>query len=150
MRPFLVALGLGFVMLEFGAPPPAQAQTLASLAATAATAPAANAEQQPGCWGCFLAMYYAACSGGFSPGYWNCSSGGNYCVLSSPGCGGGAALPLDPDGSTQFVSRGSRLGVMAARGASAERRNCEGVVVALRQSSADIERVRTRTGSLTL
>ncbi|HXI19868.1 MAG TPA: hypothetical protein VNH46_02205, partial [Gemmatimonadales bacterium] len=71
-------------------------------------------------------------------------------ILSSPGCGGGAALPLDPDGSTQYVSRGSRLGILAARGASAEKRNCEGVVVALRQSSGDIERVRTRTGSLTL
>jgi len=87
------------------------------------------------------------------PGFYNCTANMiDTCQTSSPGCGAGASLPLDPDGSTQYVSRGSRLGVpvLASDGGPPVRRNCEGVVVARAQTSDDIASVRSRTGTLTL
>jgi hypothetical protein len=75
------------------------------------------------------------------------------CGVSSPGCGAGAMLPLDPDGASQYVSRGSAIGlttVLADVGGPPIRRNCEGVVVARYQAPDNIQDVRARTGSLTL
>lgn len=131
---------------------PGSAQGLAAIAG-AATATVAVEKAGAGCWGCAGQSQIQYCIGGQVPGYWNCTvvfMGG--CQASSPGCGGGAALPLDPDGSTQYVSRVSKLGIPMELTVGQEpvRRNCEGVVVARMQSPDDIAGVRTRTGLLTL
>jgi hypothetical protein len=131
---------------------PASAQSLASLAA--ANAATTTVEKLPaGCLGCEQFGGWQVCRGGVVPGYYNCiATVLNTCSVSSPGCGAGAALPVDPDGSTQYVSRGSLLGVPVALhdGDPPVRRNCEGVVVARQQTSDDIVSVRIRTGSFTL
>jgi hypothetical protein len=153
MKRTLVGLAVGLALLLAIPASRASAQSLASIAAASATTTAAAEKVGPGCWGCEIFGTSKVCQGGNVPGYFNCSPQlANTCWLSSPGCGAGAALPLDPDGSTQYVSRGSRLGVpvVTEAGAPAVRRNCEGVVVARRQSPDDITRVRIRTGSLTL
>lgn len=151
MRVRYFGLVLGFVLLL--APlSAASAQSLASLAA-ANTAATAVEKAGPGCWGCEQVGGYPVCRGGVVPGYYNCiASVLQTCQVSSPGCGGSAAVPLDPDGSTQYVSRGSLMGVTVAfhAGEPPVRRNCEGVVVARKQTSDDITTVRMRTGSLTL
>jgi hypothetical protein len=128
------------------------AQSLASLAAANAATTAVE-KVGAGCWGCGSVGGYPVCMGGQVPGYYNCMSTiTSTCNVSSPGCGAGAALPIDPDGSTQYVSRGSLMTtqVVFHEGDPPVRRNCEGVVVARKQSSADITTVRIRTGSLTL
>jgi hypothetical protein len=59
---------------------------------------------------------------------------------------------LDPDGATQYVSRGSFMGIPVAVDEDSPnlRRNCTGLIVARSQSPDDIQDVRTRTGILTL
>lgn len=146
----LAVLGLALTLLI-----PARAVSGQSLAAmAAANAATATVEKATaGCWGCEQWGGWQICRGGYVPGYYNCiASVLNTCQVSSPGCGAGAALPVDPDGSTQYVSRGSLLGVpvLARDGGPPVRRNCEGVVVARKQTSGDIAAVRIRTGSLTL
>lgn len=127
----------------------ASAQGLASIAAASAATSAM--EKTPGCWGCTYVMGMEYCAGGSIPGYYNCSAGTGSCRLSSPGCGAGAALPVDLDGATQYVSRGSLPGVAVAfTDGPPVRRNCEGVVVARTQSPDDITSVRIRTGTLSL
>jgi hypothetical protein len=129
----------------------ASAQSLASLAA--ANAATTSMQKTPGCWDCGSVGGYPVCQGGQAPGYFNCMSTiTSTCNVSSPGCGAGAALPIDLDGSTQYVSRGSLMvtQVVFHQGDPPVRRNCEGVVVARKQTSADITTVRIRTGSLTL
>ncbi len=148
MKSLIVLLGL--ILLLAGSPRVASAQSLASLAAANAVT---AVEKHPGCWGCGVYMGMSVCQGGFVPGAFNCTSGlANGCTLSSPGCGGGAALPIDPDGATQYVSRGSLLveQVVFHDGDPPVRRNCEGIVVARKQTSDDIKSVRNRTGTLTL
>jgi len=152
MRARLSLSALCLVLLTIIAVRPATAQSLAALAA-ANTATSLMEKTGAGCWGCESFGGWQICHGGEVPGYYNCSSTVlNTCRLSSPGCGAGAALPLDPDGSAQYVSRGSLLGVQVALhdGDPPVRRNCEGVVVARKQTSDDILSVRIRTGSLTL
>lgn len=149
MRYLGLALGLVLLLAPLSA---ASAQSLASLAA-ANTATTAVEKAGPGCWGCEQLSGYQVCRGGVVPGYYNCiATVLDTCRTSSPGCGGQAAVPLDPDGSTQYVSRGSLMGVPVAFqvGDPPVRRNCEGVVVARKQTSDDITTVRMRTGSLTL
>jgi hypothetical protein len=127
---------------------PASAQGLASIAA--ASVATGSMEKTPGCWGCATMAGLSYCAGGYSPGYFNCV-GGVTCTVSSPGCGAGASLPVDLDGASQYVSRGSLLGVpVAYQGGPAVKRNCEGVVVARTQSPDDITAVRIRTGLLSL
>jgi hypothetical protein len=130
----------------------AAAQVTASLAAVTAMGSAATLEKKPGCWGCQEMMPTPLCQGGHVPGFWNCSPNWETtCWLSSPGCGAGAALPLDPDGATQFVSRGKVLGLDVALTADGpEYRNCEGAIVARVQAPAQIAVVRHRTATLTL
>ena len=151
MRIKSLAILLGFILLLTGEARVASAQSLASLAA--ANAATSAVEKTPGCWGCGSYMGMAVCQGGFSPGSFNCTANlTSGCQLSSPGCGGGAALPVDPDGATQYVSRGSLLveQVVFHDGDPPVRRNCEGIVVARKQTSDDIKSVRSRTGTLTL
>jgi hypothetical protein len=151
MRIRNLGLALGLVLLCLVSIRPVAAQSLASLAA--ANAATMSVEKQPGCWGCGSYMGVPTCQGGQSPGFFNCTAGFMQpCQLSSPGCGGGASLPIDPDGATQYVSRGSLLveQVVFKDGDPPVRRNCEGVVVARKQSSDDITTVRNRTGTLTL
>src|SRR5262245_54853691 len=89
----------------------ASAQSLASIAAANAATTAVE-KAGAGCWGCGSLNGHPMCLGGQVPGYYNCmSTVAQGCNLSSPGCGGGSALPIDPDGSTQYVSRGSLLAV---------------------------------------
>ena len=152
MRVRFVGPGLGLALLLLIPLRPAAAQSLAALAA-ANTATSAVEKVGPGCWGCEQWGGWQICRGGVVPGYYNCiATVLDTCSTSSPGCGAGAALPVDPDGSTQYVSRGSLLGVQVAarEGDPPVRRNCEGVVVARTQTSSDIATVRRRTGSLTL
>lgn len=145
-HPRLAAALLGLLLLAGTAP--AQAQITASLAAVRTTL----AVEKAGCWGCDNRMPVSICIGGQAPGYWNCIQtlfGG--CTPSSPGCGGGAMLPLDADGATQYVSRGQAMAVTT--GLTAERpeyRNCEGILVARWQDGVQIAAVRTRTATLTL
>lgn len=152
MRSKAVCAALVVAALAAGSVRPAAGQALASLAAVSAGVTTTAVKPASGCWGCAQAEVVSWCEGGFNPGYWNCSSSSGYCSVSSPGCGGGAMLPLDPDGATQYVSRGARIGVEAElldRGL-AVRRNCDGVIVARHQSPENIATVRTLTGSLTL
>ncbi len=132
---------------------PAGAQVTASLAAVTAAGSAVALEKTPaGCWGCQETSFLPICEGGHVPGYWNCTvTYGNTCQLSSPGCGAGAALPLDPDGASLYVSRGAALGLAAELTITdPEYRNCEGAIVARVQTAAQIGQVRQRTASLTL
>ncbi len=152
MRSKAVGAALMVAALAMVSSQPAAGQALASLAAAGSSASATVLKPAAGCWGCVQAEVVSWCEGGFRPGYWNCNSSGGYCSVSSPGCGGGGLLPLDPDGATQYVSRGALIGVevdLVERGL-AVRRNCDGVIVARHQSPESIADVRTRTGSLTL
>jgi hypothetical protein len=152
MRLRSLGSALGLTLLLLISARHATAQSLASMAAANAATSAVE-KAGAGCWGCEGMGGWQICRGGAVPGYYNCiATVLHTCQLSSPGCGGGAALPVDPDGSTQYVSRGSLLGVPVALrdGDPPVRRNCEGVVVARKQTSDDIISVRIRTGSLTL
>ena len=112
-----------------------------------------QAKTGQGCWVCGNSTLGNYCTAGV-PGNWNCSiSFPNGCSTSSPGCGAGAMLPLDPDGATQYVSRSSAIGltaVLSEVGGPPIRRNCEGVMVARYQAPDNIQDVRARTGSLSL
>ncbi len=152
----LLTLGLLAAILGLTLPRPVEAQSFAS-ATTVAAAPASSASAAPvGCWICVRTEvwggYIDACAGGANPGWWNCVGGGGHCHTSSPGCGGGAALPVDVDGASQYVSVGAMLEVIArAPDAAGDlRRNCDGLIVARNQSAADIAQVRDRTGVLSL
>lgn len=152
-RRILLGILTACALLLLATARPASAQGLASLAAAATASSSSTVEKQPGCWGCQPVIGFRSCMGGFVPGYFNCSANfANSCILSSPGCGGSALIPLDPDGGTQYVSRGARLGVpvVILAGDPNVRRNCDGVVVARLQSPDDIAGVRARTGTLTL
>jgi hypothetical protein len=141
------ALGLALLLVPAR---PAAAQSLASLAAASS---ATTTIQKAGCWDCENWGGWPLCRGGYPGGYWNCTASVlDTCQPSSPGCGIQGALPLDPDGSAQYVSRSSVNGIEVSveDGGPPVRRNCNGVVVARRQSSDDIAAVRMRTGSLTL
>lgn len=150
MRMRYLGLAIGLALLLLVPPRAASAQSFASLAATSLSA---TTTQKAGCWDCEQVGSVKVCRGGYPGGYWNCTYGalGN-CQPSSPGCGVQGALPLDPDGSAQYVSRSSKMNLLAVAedGGPPVRRNCEGVVVARKQTSNDIESVRMRTGSLTL
>lgn len=151
MRSKVLGLAALIVVLSLVASRTASAQGLASLAA--ASISTTSVEKTPGCWGCGSTAGVAVCQGGQVPGYYNCYTNlMDSCQLSSPGCGAGAALPVDLDGATQYVSRGSLLGIPVTyqEGDPPVRRNCEGVVVARSQSPDDIRSVRIRTGTLTL
>jgi hypothetical protein len=131
----------------------AAGQSLASISAAAIGASTATVQKSPGCWGCGVIEGITFCQGGHVPGYYNCNtSWGGTCNLSSGGCGAGASLPLDPDGATQFVSRGAALGVEASmiQAGTLLKRNCDGVIVARHQTSDNIASVRARTGVLAL
>lgn len=155
MKRILLCAAILCVAIHFGTAAPASAQALASIAAVGSVA-GTTAKTAAGCWGCGNGgQGLSVCEGGFVPGYWNCTGGfgtGNNCGLSSPGCGAGAALPLDPDGATQYVSRGAAIGLEAAmaEAGTSVKRNCEGVIVARYQTPANIAVVRARTGSLAL
>jgi hypothetical protein len=151
MRIRLLGLAAGLLLMLLVSTRTASAQSLASIAA--ANAATVTIQKTPGCWGCGNYGGYPICEGGQVPGYYNCTASVlQTCQVSSPGCGAGAALPVDPDGATQYVSRGSLLVEQVAfhDGEPPVRRNCEGVVVARNQSTDDIRTVRIRTGTLTL
>jgi hypothetical protein len=132
----------------------AQAQGLASLAA-AASSNAMAVEKTPTCWVC-LAMegLPKMCAAGSGPGSAaRCSAvfGGGSCSMSQT-CAISAVQPVDPDGASQYVSRGREWGTLAGyrEGAPDVERNCQGVVVARYQTPDAIAQVRNTTSSLTL
>ncbi len=131
---------------------PAQSQVVASLAAALPSATSVSLRPDPGCWACLGSVMGMYCAGGQVPGYWNCTYTILGCTPTSPGCGAGAALPVDLDGATQYVSRGTAAGVSQALAEAGDpvRRNCDGVVVARYQTPAQIAGVRTQTESLSL
>jgi hypothetical protein len=153
MRRTLFGAAAVAILLLLGTSRPVAAQGLASLAAVPAGS-SMTLEKKPGCWECITLIGFGVCAGGASPGYFNCvgTTMAGTCIATSPGCGGSAMMPLDPDGATQLVSRGSLLGIPVAvlPGDPDVRRNCDGVVVARLQSPDDITEVRARTGTLTL
>lgn len=134
------------------------------LAATAPTAAAAQARTSgpgqvgtetklAGCWGCLEIQIVSVCEGGQVPGYWNCSVNGfGRCSVSGAGCGVSLTVPVDPDGSTQYVSRGAALDAPAedGGGGGVTRRNCDGVIIARQQDRAAIDAVRAGTDALVL
>ncbi len=147
----LAGATLATLMLTTLLPPSrAEAQVTASLAAV--TAGKSLLPEKAGCWGCVFTSVGYICMGGQVPGYWNCGANPSQsCDATSPGCGAGAMLPIDPDGATQYVSRGEASGLqqeVAALGP--EFRNCEGIIVARTQVAAQIEAARSRTATLTL
>ena len=106
-----------------------------------------------GCWRCMLGPNGVGwCEGaGTQGGYWNCTMNAAGCFSSSPGCGGGAMLPVDLDGSPSYVSADAaqhQLALFVDR--SVTRRNCDGLIVARRQTAAEVAQVRERTDALTL
>jgi hypothetical protein len=147
------AFGLGALLLV-AAPNLAAQQALAGALAAQGSAVAVVAEKTFGCWGCAGCGIFTCCDPGHVPGAWNCSYGwlSGTCQLSSPGCGAGAMLPLDPDGSTQYVSRAPAAGMLASEPPGEETvvRNCDGVVVARRLTEGQIAGIRSRTASLSL
>ena len=155
MKRMVLCAAILCAVLQFGASAPASAQALASMAAVGSVG-GTTTKTAAGCWGCGNGgMGLSVCEGGHVPGFWNCTGGfntTNNCNLSSPGCGGGAAIPLDPDGATQYVSRGAAIGLEAAMAETGTpvKRNCEGVIVARHQTPENIAVVRARTGSLAL
>ena len=155
MKRILLCAATLCAALQVSAAAPASAQALASIAAVGSVG-TTTARKAAGCWGCSDGgQGLSVCEGGYVPGYWNCHGGfdtPNNCSLSSPGCGGGAAIPLDPDGATQYVSRGAAIGLEAAmaEAGTSLKRNCEGMIVARYQTPDNIALVRARTGSLAL
>ena len=149
----LALLVLAFVVLT--PPPTAHAQGLAALAVATSTVGgdvSSTLQPKPGCWGCQAYGQVFNCLGGFVPGSWNCSLSYSGCNLSSPGCGGSGAIPVDLDGAAQYVSRNVvklQLASHAPTGPG-EERNCDGVVVAREQSPDNIAAVRSRTAVLSL
>lgn len=131
---------------------PAHSQVVASLAAALPSATSVALRPDAGCWACLGSSMGMYCAGGQVPGYWNCTYTILGCTPTSPGCGAGAALPVDLDGATQYVSRGAAAGVNQALAQAGDpvRRNCEGVVVARYQTPSQIDGVRTQTEALTL
>jgi hypothetical protein len=161
MKRTLLGAAVLLAALSLCSTAPVAGQALASIAAgssainsagPAGLTTAAAAQQKAGCWGCDRTEGIAYCAGTHGAGYWNCVGGGLNCSMSSPGCGGAASIPLDPDGATQYVSRGAAIGLQTALAESAtpSKRNCEGVVVARYQTPENIATVRAVTGSLSL
>ncbi|HWA17070.1 MAG TPA: hypothetical protein VG817_11585, partial [Gemmatimonadales bacterium] len=118
MRRTLIGAAVMFTLLLIASSRPVQAQGLASLAA-AASGSSMAVEKTPTCWGC---GYYGG--PGFPTGL--CQAGGSGsnsglkcestmagpCRFSGGACGSSALVPVDPDGTSQYVSRGSRLGLL--------------------------------------
>ena len=152
MSRILSRAGAGLAACMLLAAAPAHSQVVASLAAALPSAASIALRPEAGCWACLGSSMGMYCAGGQVPGYWNCTYTIIGCTPSSPGCGAGAALPVDLDGATQYVSRGAAAGVTQALAASGDpvRRNCDGVVVARFQTPASIVGVRSRTESLSL
>jgi hypothetical protein len=148
------SLTIGLAALVLGSTPLAAQNSLAATVAAQRAAAKAITELSQGCWACSVSIHaLVLCVGGQVPGYWNCSyTWAGTCMGSSSGCGAGASLPVDPDGSTQYVSRAPAAGVFASTSGDQPDlvRNCEGVVVARLQSPDEIEAFRARTASLTL
>lgn len=127
--------------------------TLLAMPAVAQTGGATPQRTAGGCWRCILGPNGVGwCEGsGSHGGYWNCSMNSAGCFSSSPGCGGGAMLPVDLDGSPSYVSADAAqhlYAVFVER--SVTRRNCDGLIVARRQTAAEVAQVRERTDALTL
>jgi hypothetical protein len=146
LRSTLRAAALAAALLILSAVP-GRAQVVASISAAEGSALAVGPDA--GCWGCWYSPLGSMCTGGHVPGYWTCVTSWVGCYVGSPGCGAGAALPVDPDGASQFVTRSTRPGLIEV-GDGEVRTNCEGVVVARRQTMVQIDLVRARTGSLSL
>lgn len=149
----LALLVLAFAVLT--PPPTAHAQGLAALSVATGSGGIGESsalQPKPGCWGCQQLGQVFNCQGGYVPGSWNCSLSWSGCNLSSPGCGGSAAIPVDLDGAAQYVSRAVMRLQSASHGPTApgEERNCDGVVVAREQSPDNIAAVRIRTAALSL
>ena len=115
MRIRFLGLAVALAALVLTTSRPAAAQGLASVAAASAVVGAsATAEQATNCFVCgsFIGIQY--CQSGNESGRKDCNmSLMNLCGISSESCGAKAALPVDPDGAAQYVSRGSLLGVLA-------------------------------------
>lgn len=152
MSRILSRAGAGLAVCMLLGSAPAHSQVVASLAAALPSAASIALRPDAGCWACLGSSMGMYCAGGQVPGYWNCNYTVMGCSPSSPGCGAGAALPVDLDGAAQYVSRGAAAGVAQALAASGDpvRRNCDGVVVARYQTPAHIDGVRLRTESLSL
>ncbi len=152
MSRILARAGVGLAACILLGAAPAHSQVVASLAAALPSAASVALRPTAGCWDCLGSSMGMYCAGGQVPGYWNCTYTIVGCTPSSPGCGAGAALPVDLDGATQYVSRGAAAGVAQALAQLGEplSRNCDGVVVARYQTPASIVGVRSRTESLSL
>lgn len=153
MRRTFVGAAAVAVLLLLATSKPVSAQGLSSLAAAMSAANGTALEKKAGCWGCGTLNGFRLCEGGYNPGFFNCQTTFGVCNTTSPGCGTPPGMVmLDPDGATQFVSRGSHLGVLVAVLASEPdvRRNCTGLIVARSQSADDIMDIRARTGTLSL
>jgi hypothetical protein len=153
MRRSLFGAAAVATLLLLGTSRPVEAQGLASLAAAASGSTMA-VDKQPVCWGCWdMQNMPSMCRVSGGSGFTNCQPnfGGAGCRM-TVGCGSSALLPVDLDGATQYVSRGSRLGVpvMQEEGDPDVRRNCKGVVIARFQTPDAIAQVRSSTGTLTL
>jgi hypothetical protein len=152
MRRTFLGAAVVSILLLLGTSRPASAQGLSSLAAAMASNTAAL-EKKAGCWGCGKFGDSPVCEGGFNPGFFNCQTVWNVCTVTSGGCGTPPGLVMiDPDGATQYVSRGSHLAMFvgAESDDASVRRNCIGLIVARNQSAGDIADVRNRTGILSL
>jgi len=155
----IAGLAMLLLTLQVLTPRPVAAQGGTMLAMASPTMGHSNVAEgavPAGCWDCVRIEvwggYIDYCHGGYMVGFWNCWDVGGYCSRSSPGCGGGAALQVDADGATQYVSIGAMQEVIAqgTSGGSVVQRNCDGLIVARIQTPDDIVQVRGRTGVLSL
>jgi hypothetical protein len=149
-RPHLLLCAL-ILMVAASAPSGALAQSRAGAAPM--TGEVSPNMKQVGCWDCLEIQIVSVCSGGAVPGYWNCSVNGlGRCTVSGAGCGVSLTVPVDPDGSTQYVSRGAALDAprLDGGGGGLTRRNCDGVIIARQQGQAAIAAVRADTDALAL
>lgn len=152
MRIRFFGLAVAIAALVLSTPRSVRAQGLASLAAaTSAASATASVEKATTCKLCGQVMGIYTCTTGNDTGWKDCvSTLEQPCRMLLPDCKAGPALAVDADGASQFVSRGSLLGVLASDDSPPRQENCEGVVIARKQSSDDILAVRNRTGTLSL
>lgn len=106
------------------------------------------AKSGSGCWDCQMDPNNFGLLGCVSavPGYWNCWSVSGGCGVASWGCGAGAYVPVDADGTAQYVTRPSTTDPdVTAFGAAMKRRPCDGVIVAWRMTLEEALAIRRRT-----
>lgn len=123
------------------------AMALCLFATAKVNAQASTNAQQSGCWGCFSPWLGNDCKENQPQGSWNCTWNwldGAHC--SSPGCGGGASIPLGVDGSALYASWSES----ADENNALIRRPCDGVLIARSVTAIRSSQIMSATERISL